>query len=57
MLKEPAVAALLEEIPLSKPLPLVTAGLYTRADVRLAPASRELSAALETECKKILRLN
>ncbi|WP_162585814.1 LysR substrate-binding domain-containing protein [Variovorax sp. RA8] len=57
MLNEPAVAALLEEIPLSKPLPLLTAGLYTRSDVRLAPACRALSLALEAECKKILRLN
>ena len=57
MLDEPAVAALLEEIVLSKPFPLLTAGLYTRSDVRLTPAARELAASIATECKKILRLN
>lgn len=57
MLDEPAVAALLEEIALSKPLPLLTAGVYTRTDQRLTPAARDLAAAVATECKKILRLN
>jgi DNA-binding transcriptional LysR family regulator len=57
MLAEPMVAALLEEIALSKPFPLLTAGLYTRSDERLTPAARDLSAAIASECKKILRLN
>jgi len=57
MLDEPAVAVLLEEIALSKPFPLLTAGLYMRSDVRLSPPARALAAAIATECKKILRLN
>ncbi|MEJ7930756.1 LysR substrate-binding domain-containing protein [Ramlibacter sp. AN1015] len=57
MLSEPAVAQLLEEIPLTKPLPLLTAGLYTRSEDRLAPAARDLAALITAECKRILRLN
>lgn len=57
MLGEPSVAALLQEIPLARPFPLLTAGLYSRSDVRLPPAARALSAAISAECKKILRLN
>lgn len=57
MLGEPSVAALLQEIPLAKPFPLLTAGLYTRSDIRLAPAARDLAAAIGVECRKILRLN
>lgn len=57
MLNEPSVAALLEEIPLAKPFPLLTAGLYTRKDIRLAAPARELATAVAAECRKILRLN
>ncbi|MCC2673348.1 MAG: transcriptional regulator, LysR family [Ramlibacter sp.] len=57
MLQEPSAAALLQEIALTKPFPLLTAGLYTRSDVRLAPVARDLAAAINAECKKILRLN
>jgi LysR family transcriptional regulator of abg operon len=57
MLDEPAVKALLEEIPLTKPLPLMTAALYTRSDVRLAPPARALASAISVECKKILGMN
>ena len=57
MLDEPAVAALLEEIVLSKPFPLLTAGLYTRGDQRLAPPARDLATAIAAQCRKILRLN
>jgi LysR family transcriptional regulator, regulator of abg operon len=57
MLGEPAVATLLEEIPLAKPFPLLTAALYTRSDVRPPPPARDLAAAIGVECKRILRLN
>jgi LysR family transcriptional regulator, regulator of abg operon len=57
MMREPSAAALLQEIPLSKPFPLLTAGLYTRSDIRLAPAARDLAAAITAECKNIVRLN
>jgi DNA-binding transcriptional LysR family regulator len=57
MLGEPSVAALLQEIPLARPFPLLTAGLYTRSDARLSPVARDLAAAIGAECRKILRLN
>jgi LysR family transcriptional regulator, regulator of abg operon len=57
MLAEPAVRALLEEIPLARPLPRMTFSLYTRADTRPTPAARAFEAAVAAECRTILRLN
>lgn len=55
MLTEPAVAALLQEIPLDKPFPLLTCSLYTRADSRPAPAARAFAAALAWQSRNVLR--
>jgi LysR family transcriptional regulator, regulator of abg operon len=55
MLAEPAVAALLQEIPLDKPLPLLTCSLYTRADSRPGPAAKALAAALAWQSRTVLR--
>ncbi len=56
MLAEPAVRALLQEIPLERPLPLMTFALYTRADTRLTPAARAFAAAIASQCRLILRM-
>ena len=55
MLSEPAVAALLEEIPLDKPFPLMTFSLYSRADTRASPAARAFAAAIATQARSLLR--
>lgn len=55
MLTEPAVAALLEEIPLEKPFPLLTCSLYTRAESRPGPAARAFAAALAWQSRNALR--
>jgi LysR family transcriptional regulator, regulator of abg operon len=55
MLSEPAVAALLQEIPLDKPFPLLTCSLYTRSEARLHTASRALAAAVGVQSRLILR--
>lgn len=54
MLAEPAVAALLQEIPLTKPFPLLTCSLYTRSDSRPGPAARAFAAALAWQSRKAL---
>lgn len=56
MLSEPTVAALLQEIPLDKPFPLLTCSLYTRADARPAAAARSLAAAIASQARLILRV-
>jgi LysR family transcriptional regulator of abg operon len=55
MLAEPAVAAVLQEIPLDKPFPLMTFSLYSRADVRPSPAARAFAAAIAAQARSILR--
>jgi LysR family transcriptional regulator of abg operon len=55
MLSERSVAALLQEIPLDKPLPLMTFSLYSRADTRPSPAARAFAAAVATQARSILR--
>lgn len=55
MLSEPAVAALLQEIPLDKPFPLLTCSLYTRSEARLHTASRALATAVSLQSRLILR--
>jgi DNA-binding transcriptional LysR family regulator len=55
MLSEPAVAALLQEIPLDKPLPLLTCSLYTRAEVRASAAARAFASAIASQSHAILR--
>jgi LysR family transcriptional regulator of abg operon len=55
MLSEPAVAALLQEIPLDIPLPIMTFSLYSRADSRLHPAARALATAVAAQARSILR--
>ncbi len=55
MLAEPAVAALLEEIPLDRPFPLMTCSLYLRADARPGVAARGLASALAAQARLILR--
>ena len=55
MLSEPAVAALLQEIPLDTPLPLMTFSLYSRADTRPSPAARALATAIAVQARSILR--
>lgn len=55
MLADPAVSALLQEIPLQRPLPLMTFSLYSRADTRASPAARAFAAAIATQARSILR--
>jgi LysR family transcriptional regulator of abg operon len=55
MLSEPAVAALLQEIRLDKPFPLLTCSLYTRAEARLNAAARALASAIGSQSRLILR--
>ncbi len=55
MLSEPAVAALLQEIPLDKPFPLLTCSMYTRADSRLNSAARALASAIGSQSRLLLR--
>lgn len=55
MLSEPAVAALLQEIPLERPFPLMTCSLYSRADARPGAAARTLATALAAQARLILR--
>jgi len=55
MLTEPAAAALLTEIPLVKPFPLLTCSLYTRAESRHGPAARAFAAALVWQSRNVLR--
>jgi LysR family transcriptional regulator, regulator of abg operon len=55
MLSEPAVAALLEEIPLDRPLPRMTFSLYTRAESRPTPAARAFAAAVAAQARSIVR--
>lgn len=55
VLSEPTVAGLLQEIPLDRPLPLMTFSLYSRADTRPSPASRAFSAAVAVQARLLLR--
>jgi LysR family transcriptional regulator of abg operon len=55
MLSDPSVAALLQEIPLHKPFPLMTFSLYTRADARPSPAARAFAGAIAAQARSILR--
>jgi DNA-binding transcriptional LysR family regulator len=56
MLSEPSVRALLAEIPLERPFPLMTFSLYSRADTRPGAAARAFAAVIGAQCKQILRL-
>ena len=56
MLQEAGGRALLEEIPLDKPFPLMTFGIYTRADTRPSPAARAFANGLAAHCRQVLRL-
>jgi LysR family transcriptional regulator, regulator of abg operon len=55
MLQEPAVAALLQEIALDTPLPLMTFSLYSRADTRPSPAARAFATAVAAQARLVLR--
>jgi LysR family transcriptional regulator of abg operon len=55
MLSEPSVAALLQEILLDKPFPLMTFSLYSRVDTRPSPAARSFAAAIAAQARLILR--
>lgn len=57
MLAEPAVRALLQEIPLERLFPLMSFSLYSRADARPGPATRAFAAAIAAQAKLILALN
>jgi LysR family transcriptional regulator, regulator of abg operon len=56
MLGEPSVQALLEEIPLDRPFPLMTFSLYSRAETRPSSAARGFAAVLSAQCRQILRM-
>ncbi len=56
MLSETAVRALLEEIPMDRPFPLMTFGLYSRADIRPSAAARAFAAVVSAQCRQILRM-
>lgn len=55
VLTERSVAALLQEIPLDKPFPLMTFSLYSRVDVQPGPASRSFAAAIAAQARLLLR--
>jgi DNA-binding transcriptional LysR family regulator len=55
MLSHPSVSALLQEIPLDRPFPLMTFSLYSRADTRLSPVARALATAIAAQARSILR--
>lgn len=57
MLAEPAVRALLQEIPLERSFPLMTFSLYSRSDARPGPAARAFASAISAQAKLILGLN
>jgi hypothetical protein len=56
MLQQPSVKGLLEEIPLTRQLPLLTMGLYRRADAQLTPAAVDLTQALTASTREMLRV-
>jgi molybdate transport repressor ModE-like protein len=56
MLAEKSARAVLEEIPLDKPFPLMTFGLYSRADARPSAAARAFATLLAGHCRQVLRL-
>ncbi|TFZ01263.1 LysR family transcriptional regulator [Ramlibacter rhizophilus] len=57
MLGEASVRALLEEIPIEPPFPLMTVSLYTRSDTPPGPPVRALAALVALQCRTILRMN
>jgi LysR family transcriptional regulator, regulator of abg operon len=56
MLAEKSARAVLEEIPLDKPFPLMTFGLYSRAEARPSAAARAFATLLAAHCRQVLRL-
>lgn len=56
MLAEKSARAVLEEIPLDKPFPLMTFGLYSRADARPSAAARAFATLLAGHCRQVLRI-
>ena len=56
MLQQPSVKPLLEEIPLARQLPLLTMGLYRRADMQLTQAAGDLMQALTSSTREMLRI-
>lgn len=55
MLSEPAVAALLQEIALDKPFPLMTFALYARSESKPTAAARAIAAAIGAQSRLIIR--
>ena len=56
MLQQPSVKPLLEEIPLARQLPLLTMGLYRRADMQVSQAAGDLMQALTSSTREMLRM-
>ena len=56
MLDQPSVRGVLEEIPLQAAFPLLTLGLYSRADAAPTAAVRDFAAALGTNARRLLRM-
>ncbi len=56
MLQQPSVQPLLEEIPLARQLPLLTMGVYRRADMQVSQAAGDLMQALSGSTREMLRL-
>jgi LysR family transcriptional regulator of abg operon len=55
MLHQPSVRDLLEEIPMTRQLPLLTMGLYRRADAQLTNAAVDMAQALTACTRDLLR--
>jgi len=55
MLSEAAVAALLQEIPLDKPFPLMTVALYGRTESKPTAAARAIASVIGAQSRLILR--
>jgi LysR family transcriptional regulator of abg operon len=56
MLDQPSATDLLEEIPLRQALPLLTMGLYSRANVPSTAVATQFAAALATTTRQMLRI-
>jgi len=56
MLDQPFVRGLLQEVVSDEPMPLLTMGLYRRADVPLTAVATQFASAFATTTRQVLRL-
>jgi len=56
MLDQPFVRGLLQEVASDEPMPLLTTGLYRRADVPLTAVATQFASAFATTTREVLRM-